>query len=107
MTPEERRIASVTAELTGDLSGIELEINRELVLSTAHLPKYLAEAMDKSEELGFAYDKGECHYRIHVPSGEFPDEMVRPVFTAKAVACKWLVYDCDGPIVPGLQKWEW
>lgn len=93
---------------------MELEIHRTLVLSTSHLPHWIAMGMEpdvggKFEDFECRYDKVEYGYLVYV-CGEvqdFPGEMLHAVHLARANDCRYIRYDCDGPVVESLPKWEW
>lgn len=91
----------------------KLEINRELVLSTCHLPPTDASIL---EDMGEGYEFG---YRLYTFLGETPAEIRSHIDTcysaemmdllelARAYGCKWLVLDQDGPEMDTLPKFEW
>lgn len=97
------RIAAVTNALTGE----KLEINKELVLSTAHLPKDLAEGMDSDCTTPFAYDRVENGYLVYVGSQRYPEELAQAIALAQFNECKWIRYDADGPRLQSLPVWDW
>lgn len=115
---------------------MNIEINREMVLSTAHLPEQLARAMDRvgldgllayqqlSQGESYAtkeerevlrevlFDPVQFGYRVYVSDdrscwGSLPNPFPQLFELALANGCKWLVFDCDGPVVDGLPQWEW
>lgn len=87
-----------------------LDIQRTLVLSTAHMPQWMARAMDNYAVEGkcrddrmdlVAFDPVEYGYRVHV--GEDPSVIdkqppeIRPALRlALANNCTWVMFDCDG-----------
>ena len=86
-----------------------LEINKELVLSTAHISYFtslsLAEghATDNDSEVPYGW-------RIWVDAEVDPvhhEELVDLLALAKLNECKWLVLDQDAEIVPELKQYEW
>lgn len=97
------------------------EINRELVLSTAHIPYSDAQAFDgaaKDKQLKMQLwwmDNIDFGYRILVN-----EDIVAEIITcglsaalldlvklARKLKCKWLVLDADGGIHSNLPEFEW
>ena len=97
------------------------EINRELVLSTAHIPKHDAEVFDaikKSEKLQVSHWWVEPQlfgYRVLVNDDTLAE--VRgtghslALYTLMQLAysrgCKWLVLDPDGIVHDELPQFDW
>ena len=89
---------------------MNLEINKELVLSTCHVSegnKMMAE--------DHSYSNDENNIRLHVEGildgfeESFPtgDCLKKCLELAKSLDCKWLVLDCDGLEVEFLEKFYW
>ena len=90
------------------------EINKELVLSTAHMPEWLTKEFDEYETeegslLEISFDPLPYGYRVYTgyDTFDYPKELIAPIKLALSLGCKWLVFDSDGPVVEGLQQWEW
>lgn len=97
----------------------ELEINKELVLSTCHICKETSERLSKIDkgdllESDLFIDEYQEGWRILVPTdlashdfGIVPGDLVLLLLLAKENDCKWLVLDCDGLEVAGLPVHTW
>lgn len=99
--------------------GDRIEINRELVLSTCHIPAADAKILDNLEYVveDFGYrldtflgrtadeirDLEDMAYRVEGLSGSLFDLLV----LAREYECRWLVLDGDGPEMSTLPKFEW
>jgi hypothetical protein len=91
------------------------EINKELVVSTAHLKQETAKAMDDVDSaISWTRDNVEYGYLVYVPNEgyadedeDFPEEMRAVVKLARSLGCKWIRYDCDGPELDGFAKFDW
>jgi hypothetical protein len=90
---------------------MELEINKELVLSTAHISEETNNYLQLGELIDYSSD--ECNYRLYVNHDvkfsnfeAYPD-LVCLLILAKSHNCKWLVLDRDGDVVEGLPIFEW
>jgi hypothetical protein len=109
-----------------------MEFQRVLVLSTAHLPQWIAEGLDGmsggqvSEEVadklaGVSFDRLEYGYLVYVSysgsdgrrrdddglDAQHPEEMRPAMKLARAHDCDYIRYDSDGPKIAGLQVWDW
>ena len=91
----------------------ELEINKELVLSTSHVPEHTATYLNFHEDTGFTVYQCEFTFRMHVSRGsgvhdcdEHPELQVLAKL-AQEQGCKWLVLDCDGNTYDELPTFEW
>ena len=86
------------------------EVNRELVLSTSHLPEAMANRLEsKNPRMFLPYYVYEYGYRIY-NTGEwqdYPVELQEHIQKATELRCKWVVYDCDGPTYEEFEKYEW
>jgi hypothetical protein len=90
------------------------------MLSTAHLPKHIAEAFneDDSDDASGAewrafmplWDRVEYGYLLWVPTDStdgLPAEL-RAIFNwAREERCQWVKFDSDGPIIADLPAWSW
>ena len=89
-----------------------LEINKELVVSTAHVPESTAKLL-RYDDCPFAVYITEYSWRIHVSEGalvhEWDDhpEMKSLGKLAQENGCKWLVLDQDGDIYDELPSFNW
>ena len=78
------------------------------IVSTAHLTKETADAMEKGEELeGVAYDKLPYGYRVYLINETAPEGSEAICKAAAKQGCRWLEFDCDGPTVPGFPTYYW
>ena len=86
---------------------MELEINKELVLSTAHIREVTAKALEQSSA-GISCDVYEYGFRIHVSKYVTPYEELNYLLNlAKSHECKWLVLDQDAETYFTLPQYEW
>jgi hypothetical protein len=95
-----------------------LEINTELVVSTAHIPGSTNAYLKSNPSLLAVYEN-EYGYRIYVPrENEIYGavqalmecgncELAKLIRLAQVNKCKWLVLDCDGPDVKGFKRFDW
>jgi hypothetical protein len=84
------------------------EVNKELVLSTCHLPECVAKMMDDGDQsVGFVYYKFMFGYMVCVNPSKYPAEMMPHIDKAKELGCLWLVYDCDGMVYDEFKTYEW
>lgn len=95
------------------------EINRELVLSTAHIPWSDAEVFDKAEKAEdpdyWWVDFPVFGYRILICDDITQEILIngRSVALlqltqlARKLKCKWLVLDPDGEVRDDLPKFDW
>lgn len=96
---------------------MKFEINKELVLSTAHVKESTLNGCFNEDYIKqYDYSTDEYGVRLHVSmslsdfedSGiPFPSELVNLLKIAKENDCKWLVLDCDGDEVEGLPTFDW
>jgi hypothetical protein len=94
-----------------------LEINQELVISTAHLRESTFAALCSGNPKYAPYisfDRYDYGVRIYIELAEkltvsnyIPLELFRCMQLAHDNDCKWLVLDQDGDVVPQLNIWEW
>lgn len=103
MTTDLTRIAAVTNALTGDV----LEINKELVLSTAHMPPQLAEDMRHGFQQRFVFELLTDGFLVHVASTGYPEELAQAIALAQFNECKWIHFDADGPRLQSLPSWDY
>lgn len=97
-------------EIKMQTTKLNLEINKELVLSTCHVREGEVELV---EDRNYSYDG--CNTRLHVQNmiEDFDDNyptannLKNCLELAKSLDCKWLVLDCDGPEVEFLEKFDW
>jgi hypothetical protein len=90
------------------------QIVRELVVSTAHMPNWVARAMDERnnrEMVMLPYDCVEFGYLVWVcrpeDSSDYPPELDAVMAMARKHGCTWIRFDCDAAIEEDLPKWEW
>lgn len=88
------------------------------VVSTAHLPKWLAEAFDvvAGEDLsgdvidGFEllrWDALPHGYRVYTDTQHLPLDIEPIVHIARKEGHRWVEFDCDADVVDGFEIWEW
>lgn len=91
----------------------DLEIQRTLVISTAHLTDEDRERFETDDVIGVvrAFEYG---WTVHVPDedAEQDDESMSAEFAAclklaRDNKCVWLTFDRDGEAVAGLPTFEW
>ena len=99
----------------------DIEINKEMVLSTCHVQESTLNGCFASDFLnGHNFSTDENNVRIHVEiclthnrycgegqEIELPEELENLLKIVKSHGCKWLVLDCDGNVVEGLQTFDW
>jgi hypothetical protein len=95
-----------------------LEINRELVVSTAHVSKQTMDWLLGGSPDGYeTFDLpggDSVEYGALVWTGgsasdpdSLPPDLSRLIALAREHDCKWLRLDCDGLTVEGFQKFDW
>lgn len=99
----------------------ELEINKELVVSTANISMETDKWLTSSDSSGIVclFDH-EYGYRVYITQDKamFKEEiqklwsigrweLAELMLIAEENGCKWLVLDCDGPKVPGRPEFNW
>jgi hypothetical protein len=87
------------------------------VVSTAHLPREIAEYMDAGHAetnipgglRDLVFDKIEYGYRIWVDMANewIPEELKHIVLAARREGFKFIEFDCDADKVAGFKTWEW
>jgi hypothetical protein len=102
-----------------DVTFKHLEINKELVISTAHVRESTFAALCSGNPKYTPYisfDRYDYGVRIYIEltemlepevSGHIPLELFKVMQLAHDKDCKWLVLDQDGDVVPWLNTWEW
>jgi hypothetical protein len=101
---------------------LNLEINKELVLSTCHVKEStLCGSFNEEFVKGHDYSGDDCNVRLNVEccldwnerncatqlGAYFPEELLNLLQIAELNECKWLVLDCDGGVVQGLPTFDW
>ena len=87
-----------------------LEINKELVVSSAHID--LKAYNDLTSDKITNYSNDEIYWRVHVDGsldgGEsLPTSIHNLLLLAKDLECKWLVIDSDGLEIEYLPTYDW
>ncbi len=87
------------------------------VVSTGHLPREIAEAMDmgRAENImpgalrDLIFDRLEYGYRIWVDMDDewIPEDLKHIVLTARREGFKFIEFDCDADKIAGFKTWEW
>lgn len=90
------------------------EVRNFLTLSTGHVPREVAEALDSNfpdtwpvcggpfNTFGwfmYAHDE-DCE-------GTIPPELMRVFEYALSVNCNYVLFDCDADVLPALPSWDW
>lgn len=102
-----------------------LDITKMLTISTGHIKeetaKLLEDPKDKIVDLPAYYPKDEFGWFIYINKNliyetengtkdlfpNVPDDLMDCMREAWANNCEWLCLDCDGPIEPELETYEW
>lgn len=96
-----------------DIDPHKLEFRRFLCLSTRHLT---AEQGGSNEIEGCVTYAEENGLFLWVPNNpvesdcmedRVPPEILRLQILAREHDCDYILFDCDGPEVEGIPKWEW
>lgn len=97
------------------------EISRVLVLSTAHIPREHAQEMDEHQRVNnpetavtydLSYDCIQWGYLVWVAEDpQISEALPKPwpllLAYARKCGCRWIKFDCDGPVMPFLEHWDW
>jgi len=94
------------------------EINREIVFSTAHITHGESQKLDKDGSatghdiiVTITVDRYEFGYRIWTGQDDtnfqHAPHIHKLIEVAREQDCKWLILDCDGPMVDGLPLFDW
>ena len=79
-------------------------------LSTAHISKATAEAMD-NDSSDWAFDKLYYGYLVWVEqfkeNNQIPEDLKTALAYANNRGCDYLYLDCDGSVVLGLPTFNW
>lgn len=89
----------------------EFEVNKELVLSCVHISNE-SRLLLNANLIVNNYSSDDCNFRLLVDSlklerNELPNELNLLAEVAISRDCKWLLFDCDGPIVSSLDTFIW
>ena len=103
MTPKRRQGAALDPDC----------IERLAVISTGHVSKATAAVLDAGgEELPMSCYRLEYGWLVvsatspeHEP--EVPSELLKVMQLAKRHGCTWIRFDCDGPFIDGLDRFDW
>lgn len=90
----------------------DLEIEKILTLSTAHIRESTAEAIDNERLPIIFFPKGEYGWFIYIGYSIFMSDQVPPdlfacMNLARQNGCVWLCLDRDGPLIDKNPKYEW
>jgi len=101
-------------------SKTNLEIDKMLTLSTAHITKETADLLEREVTYGLnnvdlaIYNKSEYGWFVFANDSDYkledlkiPKDLLDCCILARKNNCKWLCLDCDGLIVPGLKTYDW
>ena len=93
---------------------VDLEINKEIVFSTAHITSDIAFDLENDVHYGLIVIKDNYYYRILTEfkredvENEKPPEVLKNLLDiAVRNKCKWLVLDLDGPRFEQLESFNW
>jgi len=101
---------------------MELEIQKTLVVSTAHMTErddvLLDEYIRNPPSTSLTVDKVDFGWKIHVETFTespinifkelgFSDGFVKCILLGFINDCEWVNFDCDGPIYYFLPRYEW
>ena len=103
-----------TASTYNISSASDLEIERILVLSTAHITKETSELLEKEAHSdlanyvvhGYEYGWFVLVYKLQEVTRKIPD-LGLCLKLAKDNQCKWVRLDRDGPIIDNLPQYSW
>ena len=97
-----------------------MEITKMLTLSTAHITQNTCKRLETDPDdnnLGLSvYKKADYGFFIYLPAEDeklpshynsLPEDLYMCLFFAHELGCEILCFDCDGPIEPFLQTYEW
>lgn len=93
-----------------------LEIQKMIILSTAHITEQTAKLLDKEPEENSmtisVYKKSEYGWflpieNISYDTAAVPEDLKKVIAFAKDHGCSWLCLDCDGPILEYLDTYKW
>lgn len=89
------------------------EISKMLTLSTAHITKATADALNDGLQI-VTFNKGEYgwFWFLHLNAEpysleEISADLLTIVAHAQSLGCEWLCLDRAGPVNPNLPTWEW
>lgn len=98
-------------------------IEKMLVLSTAHVTKETAEWLDKIDWLNegpagntygtygwftYAHDDNTCEPSApHAPEGEYPADLWAVFQKARELGASYVLLDCDATEIDGLPEYDW
>lgn len=86
-------------------------IQQYLDISTAHVSKKTAEALNSGQLNILFYHKSEYGWFIYAGSEEdkegTPEDLQQVIKHAKQLGCVWVVLDCDGEEINELPVYEW
>jgi len=92
------------------------QIEKMLVISTAHVTKETATALDRrGATMGglLSYPHGEYGWMFYIAYVEkvdediVPDELMAAARYAQGLGCTWLLLDRDAGAIADLPTWEW
>ena len=88
-----------------------MEIYRMMVVSTCHISGDTRKLMDAEAVGVVVYPKDKYGWFVVVSEWrdyieDIPYDLRRCLAYAEEHACEWLCLDCDGPVIPTLQRFE-
>jgi len=96
-------------------------VEKYLELSTCHMTARDNELLDADgPEIPFGFDRHEYGFWIYVAPdagsrtdvadaarGAFSDGLLAAMELAAAKDCRWIRFDCDGPVLAELPRFDW
>lgn len=94
---------------------MELDIQKMLTLSTAHVKKTTPDYLESLNCPVCAFPKGDYGWFIFIGSYDedyyeevnIPEDLKAIIVFAKAQECDWLCIDCDGLTTDQLPQYDW
>ena len=85
------------------------EVHRMLTLSTAHVPKDVANQLDReADEFVIVYQKSSYGWFIPIgPNLAYPLVLKPIIDFATKHDCTWLMFDNAADVIEGLPTYEW
>lgn len=91
-----------------------MEIERALILSTAHITRETADLLDDMQDSArlIVYAKGGCGWWIYTGRAatidrKLPPELLRCIDTAQKQRCAWLMLDRDALPDASIPTYDW
>lgn len=88
-------------------------IHKLMILSTAHVPKHVAERLDKMDENHMVSGGSYCDVGWFMfahdedPNGVIDPELMVVLDFVRSKGCAYVLFDRDADVIPDLPTWEW